>query len=261
MKSITAFPLTVLTITAVSWSNGPAGNATTNLASECSDPPYGTHDWIADHAQALLPDSEAGWIRPHRTMFLLGTEAPDNDDIPAECGAPNTGYDDRRRGHSVNWGDGSDEMTEDRAAFRALEEYDKAVDAFADGDSSATAFYLGAMAHYIGDVSQYGHTCRCEEHHSDYENWAKRRTDSFDEGVFESYIEPDNLVRRRPFTAVRRISLAVSAGRGDILPAAAMDAHWSNKDQEYMDSVGAALNMAVNELADVLHRFWLNEVR
>jgi hypothetical protein len=261
MRSLTAFPPIALALATLSWSNGPAGNATTNLVSECSDPPYGTHDWIADHAQALLPDSEAGGIRPHRTMFLLGTEAPDNDAIPVECGAPNTGYDDRRRGHSVNWNRAADEMIEDRAASRALQEYDKAVDAFADGDSSATAFYLGAMAHYIGDVSQYGHTCRCEEHHGDYEDWAKRRTDSFEEGVFERYIQPDNLVRRRPFTAVRRVSLAVAQGQGALLSAEEMDAHWSNKDQAYIDSVGEALNVVVNELADVLHRFWLNEVR
>ena len=40
-----------------------------------------------------------------------------------------------------------------------------------------------------------------------------------------------------------------------------MELHYDNKDQEYLDSVGAALNIGVNKLADVLHRFWLNEVR
>ena len=260
MKPPTVLPLSVL---ALARSNGPAGNATTNQASECSNPPYATHDWIADHALALLPANESAWLQPHKTMYLLGTEAPDNDDIPAACGAPNTGYDDRRRGHSVNWNNDHSEMVEDRAAFRALDEYDKAVDAFADGDSSAAAYYLGAMAHYIGDVSQYGHVCRCETtaHHGGYENWAKRRTDSFNEGFFESHIQADNLVRRRPFTAVRRISRAVSMGQGDLLSAEDMEAHYNNKDQEYLDSVGAALNVGVNELADVLHRFWLNEVR
>ena len=259
MKPLIAAP--VVAAVTLAWSNGPAGNATTNLASECDDPPYATHDWIADHALALLPTEEAAWLQPHRTMYLLGTEAPDNDDIPVACGAPNTGYDDRRRGHSVDWNDDHSEMVEDRAAFRALQEYDKAVDAFADGEFSAAAFYLGAMAHYIGDVSQYGHTCRCEDHHSDYEHWAKRRTDSFNEGVFESYIQGGNLTRRRPFTAVRRISRAVSMGQGDLMSAEEMDAHYGNRDQEYLDSVGAALNIGVNELADVLHRFWLNEVR
>lgn len=32
-------------------------------------------------------------------------------------------------------------------------------------------------------------------------------------------------------------------------------------NQEYTDSVGHSINMGVNELADVLHRFYLNEVQ
>ena len=33
------------------------------------------------------------------------------------------------------------------------------------------------------------------------------------------------------------------------------------KPQRYLDSIGESLNLVVNELADVLHRFWLNEVQ
>lgn len=72
---------------AVGWSNGPDGNANTNIASECTNPPYTTHDWVAEHALLLLPENERAWLMPHLTMYLLGTEAPDNDDIPASCGA------------------------------------------------------------------------------------------------------------------------------------------------------------------------------
>ena len=50
-------------------------------------------------------------------------------------------------------------------------------------------------------------------------------------------------------------------GPGDILSAEDLEAHYGNKGQEYLDRVGAALNIRVNELAEVLHRFWLNEVR
>ena len=128
------------------------------------------------------------------------------------------------------------------------------------GDAEAAAFYLGAMAHYIGDVSQYGHSYPNEVPHSDYENWVKRRTDSFNEGVFESYIQEDGLVRRRPYTAVKRISKATSGGQGDILTAEEMDDLYSERPQRYVDSIGESLNLVVHELADVLHRFWLNEV-
>lgn len=86
----------------IAWGNGPQGNTQTNQANECSSPPYSTHDWIADKALSLLPEKERQWIEPHKTLYLLGTEAPDNDQIPEECNAPNTGYDDRRKS-SFNW--------------------------------------------------------------------------------------------------------------------------------------------------------------
>jgi hypothetical protein len=40
-----------------------------------------------------------------------------------------------------------------------------------------------------------------------------------------------------------------------------MDSKYSNKDDEYFDSVGHSLNLGVNELADVLYTFYLNIVK
>ena len=134
--------------------------------------------------------------------------------------------------------------------------------AFEDGDHSAAAFYLGAMAHYVGDVCQYGHAVPFEDHHGDYEKWAARITDSFSGGRFGSYIKLDRLVRRRPYTAVKRISKATAGGKGKILWAMKMEELYDerNSNQEYKDSVGHSLNLGVNELADVLHTFFLNVV-
>ena len=135
MKTLRLFLATTMLIIpslAMAWSNGQKGNATTNKASECSDPPYATHDWIADRALALLPDEEKAWLSPHKTLYLLGTEAPDNKKIPSQCEAPNNGYDDKMKGHSVEWeADWSDfkvknNRKRDRAARRAQEEYEKA---------------------------------------------------------------------------------------------------------------------------------------
>ena len=123
---------------ALAWQNGPSGDAATDDDHPtCDLVPYSTHDWGAEHALALLPDTEKAWLVPHKKLYRLGTEAPDNNDIPTSCGAPNTGYDDRRRGHSVEWSaDGSDFKAaasgnglKDRAARRAQEEYGKAVTA------------------------------------------------------------------------------------------------------------------------------------
>lgn len=257
-----AFLLFVSAPSVLGWSNGQSGNAQTDEASECTNPPYSTHDWVADHALALLPEPEKAWLVPHKTIYLLGTEAPDNNDIPEACGTPHTGYDDRSSGHSITWNGNFTQMTNDRAARRAREEYEKAVMAYEDGNPAAAAFYLGAAAHYIGDVSQYGHSVPYEEVHSPYEGWVGRRTDKFDDGVFESYITLDRLVRRTPYTATKRISKATAKGQGKILSAAEMDSLYTEKsgNQKYLDSVGHSLNRGVNELADVLHTFYLHMV-
>jgi integrase len=78
--------------------------------------------------------------------------------------------------HSVEWARNWSRMTNDRAARRAQEEYDKAAVAFRQGNRSAAAFYLGAMAHYVGDVSQYGHAIPGETHHGDYESRSRLAT-------------------------------------------------------------------------------------
>ncbi len=247
-----AIPAVLLWTSSVwAWSNGPPGNAFTDEASECDSPSYSTHDWIADRALALLPATESAWLVPHKTAYLLGTEAPDNRNIPTECTAPHSGYDDRNLGHSVEWRNGWTEMYKDRAARRARQEYNKAVAAYQAGNESDAAFYLGAMAHYVGDASQYGHAVTFEQHHGDYESWVKRRTTSFDAEPFASYIVANNLVRRTPYTAVKRISKATGKGKGKILSASEMDELYSERPPKYLDSIGHSLNLGANELAHV----------
>jgi len=217
----------------LSWNNGPSGDANTDSDHpDCQDIPYSTHDWIADHARAFLPEEERRWIDNNLNLYLLGTEAPDNKQIPSSCNAPNNGYDDRNRGHSIKWNADFSGLENDRAAFRAKEEYLKAVEAIKSGKLSDAAFYAGAMAHYIGDVSQYGHSVDFETHHSDYEGLIGRRTGSFDAGFFESYLASDGLSDLDPYDAVSGISLTTAKGDGAIKPAQWMDSHYSNRDQE-----------------------------
>lgn len=73
----------------------------------------------------------------------------------------------------------------------------------------------------------------------------------------------DGPVSRKPYTAVKRISRIVAKGKGDIKPPARMDWLFENNrgSKEHLDSIGASLNLGVNELADVLHRFYLSEVK
>ena len=262
-KACITIALIFYSASAFAWKNGPSGNAATNEPGECTNPPYSTHDWIADHAMSLLPDQEKDWLAPNRAMYLIGTEAPDNSKISEACNAPHTGYNDRGQGHSVEWTADWSAMTNDRPAVRAQEEYDKAVAAYRAGNRSAAAFYLGAMAHYIGDVSAYPHSISFEIHHSPYEAWVQRRTRSFSAGHFENYIRLDRLSRRTPYTAVKKISKATGKGKGKILGARRMDELYPEKknNQPFKNSVGHSLNTGVNNLADVLHTFYLNVVR
>ena len=180
---------------ALGWPNGPSGDAATDDDHpHCDLVPYSTHDWVADQALALLTAEESAWLTSHKKLFLLGTEAPDNRKIPNSCGAPNNGYDDRRKGHSVEWkADASgfakrNGRKKNRAAFRAQQEYNRAVRAFQEGKESDAAYHLGAMAHYIGGVTQYGHSISHEVHHSGCEGWVGRRTKKFDGGTFKDAI-------------------------------------------------------------------------
>ena len=47
------FAITVSTSALLAWNNGQTGNTTTNTAAECGNPPYATHDWIAEHGATL----------------------------------------------------------------------------------------------------------------------------------------------------------------------------------------------------------------
>ena len=194
-----AYLLIIVTLalshSAYAWKNGQSGNASTDVPSECTNPPYSTHDWIADQALALMPPDY--WLNNHKTMYLLGTEAPDNKQIPVECNGPHTGYNDKGQGHSVEWDESCNCMTNTRAAVRAKDEYIKALAAYQAGSSSHAAFYLGAMAHYIGDVIAYPHTYPDEKHHSPYESWVGRRTKAFNSKEFSTYIQGNNLIIRK----------------------------------------------------------------
>jgi hypothetical protein len=81
--------------------------------------------------------------------------------------------------------------------------------------------------------------------------------DVLTDATFRDFIDLDSLTRRTAFTATRRVSRTVFLGQGDILPARKMDSLFSSKPEEF---IGTSLNVGVNELADVLHTFFLNVV-
>jgi hypothetical protein len=93
----------LLASSAFGWNNGQSGNANTDTTAECSNPPYATHDWVAEQALMLLPQAERDWLMPHKAVYLIGAEAPDFKQIRTACQTPHPGYDDKGQGHSVEW--------------------------------------------------------------------------------------------------------------------------------------------------------------
>ena len=80
--------------------------------------------------------------------------------------------------------------------------------------------------------------------------------------MFTGFITGSALVRRTPYTAVKRISKVTSRAKDEIMSFALMDTTYAHKNgnDEYPASIGHSLNIAANELADVLHTFFLNVV-
>lgn len=247
------------------WKNGPPDNKVTNSAADCQSPPYSTHDWIADHARALLAVHERAWLDPHRRLYLIGTEAPDYGEIQEGCGTPHRGYNDTGGGrHDLRF-DASDEVTYTLPALRARQEYDKAVAAYRAGEKDHAAFFLGAAAHYIGDLAQYGHTIKGERHHKDFEDAVGALTPSFDGGgTFEKFITDERLPAINAYDAVVRAGRHTWKGRAPLLPPAEMDDRYHRQglaDPAVLASVGGALNKAVNETAAMLRGFYESVVR
>jgi hypothetical protein len=132
---------------APAWHNGGPSHQLNGLG-------YGGHDWIAGRAYKLVAArSELKFIGKNMKFFLLGTEAPDTKHDPIDG---EDGYADTIQCHCINY-DKQGHVVKDRAAMRAQAEFDKARGALAEGNYRLAAYYAGAMAHYIGDLSQFCH--------------------------------------------------------------------------------------------------------
>lgn len=228
--------------TASAWSNG-------GYSSDPTNPDYGTHDWIAQHAKNWLPAVERKWIDDNLNYFLYGTEYPDNSG--ASYGTT-SGYGDTTKHH--NYYDSSGSVTDASAANRAKAEYDKALTELKAGRNVTAAIYAGSMSHYIDDVAVFGHVMTGETHHSDYEDHVGTRTASYSYGVFESYLVFDGELGN-----ISAYNASISLGRntfndgGGAYTANWMDTHYDWSNTAFKNRCGESLNLATNYVADVLH--------
>ncbi len=161
----------------LAWSNG-------GFSADPSNPNYGTHDWIAQHALDWLPSGEKEYVTNNLALYLYGTELPDNG------GAPD-GIGDVALHHVYYWANES--VQDDASAVRAQTEYNNAINYMKSGDVAMAVKTLGIMSHYIVDVSVFGHVMGSgtdwgpEVHHDDYETYVNGRTNNYTD-EFDTYL-------------------------------------------------------------------------
>jgi len=236
--------ISCLTARAPAWSNG-------GWSTEPSNPDYGTHDWIAQHALDWLPSEEKEYILSNVAAYLYGTELPDN---PAGIG-------DTTKHHIYYWSDGS--LQDDASAVRADEEYNNTLNFLRLGDLANASKTAGIMSHYIVDMAVFGHVMGAgtdwgaETHHSDYENYVNQRTSSYD-SEFSSYLFFDgNLSIVTAYDAAKNLAYDTTFDVDGDLTCVWMDQNYDWSNTTFRDRAGESLNLAVNYLADVLHTLYI----
>ncbi|MEM3356503.1 MAG: zinc dependent phospholipase C family protein [Candidatus Bathyarchaeia archaeon] len=234
------------------WSNG-------GYSDDPSNPDYGTHDWIAEHALDYLPLEEKQFILDNLAVYLYGTELPDNSQAPDGIG-------DTGKHHVYYFANSS--LQEDDAAVRAEEEYEAAVAFVKAGDVVNAAKRLGVMSHYIADVAVFAHVMGSETDwgsenktlHSSYENYVNTRTNSYTD-EFNSFLSFDGeLTEISAYNATLMLAYDTTFDVDGNLTCVWMNQNYDWNNQTFRNRCGESLNLAVNLLADVLHTFYIKEV-
>lgn len=230
------------------WSNGGYSDSSSN-------PNYGTHDWIAEHALDWLPAEEKQYIVNNLPLYLYGTELPDNG------GAPD-GIGDTTKHHIYYWSNGS--VQDDASAIRASEEYTKALNFLKAGQYADVAKTAGIMSHYIADLAVFGHVMGAgtswgaESHHSDYEGYVNARTSNYS-AEFNTYLYYDGRLENiSAYDLALQLAYNTTFGVDGSLTCVWMedDYNWSNP--VFRNRAGQSLNLAVNYVTDVLHTLYLD---
>lgn len=173
------------------WKNGSYAY---NPADYDYETDYGTHDWIADAMLDYLLElnaSQWNWLNERREIYYVGTEAPDNSGVSFIADGTNlTGFGDTTLHHIYFYENGTVFENEDDAAIRAKWCADWADVSINEEKWDSAAFYLGALTHYIADMSMYAHVAdnnvapyylNFDEHHSTIEGYVNTRTNEFDD--------------------------------------------------------------------------------
>lgn len=263
---------------ATAWENG---GRTKNL----QEPKYGTHDWIAEQARDILPESKIkDLLKEYSTMYLLGTEAPDNKNIAVQILGEEESRSYGDQFWHNNYYDDNGELLEgrDHASRRAQEEYNKALNAYLRGDKALASFYLGALTHF-SDVAAWPHVMGEASIHETQEEISKHSefersvdqtitldttTQVHTSTIFQKFIKPlpPELETITAYEAITTIGRETHFGihytptrMQQYLPMGRrQNGSWvdcSNWNPTYIAETGEALNRAVHYIALILYTF------
>jgi hypothetical protein len=235
------------------WSNG--GFST----DDPSNPKYGTHDWIAQHALDWLPTQEKLYITDNLAAYLYGTELPDNNNAsaPGHIG-------DTSKHHIYFYSNGT--LQDDSAAAMASTEYQTALNLLNTGNYSGAAETAGIMSHYIADVAVWSHVmgattdwgAESENVHSNYESYVNTRTSSYVDS-YNSYLVYDgSLITLSAYNAALNLANDSTFDHDGIYTCVWMNNSYSISNPTYWNRAGESLNLAVNAVSDVLHTLYIN---
>lgn len=226
----------------MAWSNG-------GYSDDPSNPDYGTHDWIAQHALDWLPDAEKWYILDNFAGYLYGTELPDNRQAPDGIGDTSL--------HHVYF-NSNKELTDDTAAQRAMTEFNNTRNKLEAQDFKNAAKNAGIMTHYIADMAVFAHVMGVttdwgkETNHDAFEDGANGYMSSYSSAFTGFLVYDGSLLEASAYKAT--VMLAYETTFDNMTYTAVwMDQNYDWNNPRFMDRVGELLNFAVNYIADVLH--------
>ena len=228
-------------------------------SSDPSNPDYGTHDWIAQHALDWLPTQEKQYILDNLAAYLYGTELPDNNNAsaPGHIG-------DTAKHHIYYWSNGT--LQDDAAAVRASTEFQTALNLLNTRDYAGAAKTAGIMSHYIVDVAVFAHVMGAStdwgaetgNNHSNYESYVDTRTSSYSD-TYNQYLAFDgNLQAISAYDAARNLAFDTTFDHGGSFTCVWMNSNYNVSNPTYWNRAGESLNLAVNTLTDVLHMLYVS---
>jgi hypothetical protein len=243
------------------WSNG--GKSTS-----ASVPKFGTHDYIAFKGYELA--GKPSFIKNNINAFFIGTEAPDAGEalFPSAVGS----YPDTGACHCILFKANGD-ISKDRLEVRVQEEFDKMKDALDNGHNKLAAFYAGAMAHYLGDLSQFCHIMGPESHwgsenrtiHSNYEKVVDKtiKFQDMSSALLDAFVEDRSVAGTTPgaiAVAVARFTEKGNSGRTPkwmhakykAMMAAGESSNPTNWDDGFRDQTGQSVNVSINGIKKAL---------